>query len=648
MSLLFDLSCISKSGKEGTDLTHHHLGSIVAESNHILKEALELYQQKNAAKEMPKNDLFQEYKASLFSSQEICAQPAKNEDECLQPDRLLSSSNAMDICDESTKAPSCDLPFTVHASKPKEKSEDYTAGEERKLSCDLSELTTIESSSDVRQVVAHKHKETKSHHQKESSTKSSTQDTCEEPVNASTMPTKATKREKQVKVKVQVSNKQVGEGMIALVTNHSLEQMNYGDQKLSSTPTSRAGKSAKKRVKETSESGPTSEHTPKKARKEKKAQPERKKSSSGAHTNNLQGEINGEVMTAIIPTDNATDESNVSNQSYARAVSLECRDQTKEAPTTSEKKVEQTKLDLIVQQTYNADKSKRAKDTAEQQPDSLEDVAIATNALLTLTSPSTKDSPVQSQDTKPMDHQTESGTESSEDLATAICAAAAEQFVDSMTGMCEPSPGMMIQSLNPNGYSMAVDFTFSAHEDQLALQHTHQGVHRKKPLFTSTLNTAETNTCFSGLDYLAEASGNFQSSGNYRLDYHQQVWPNNINQGYYFPTQHHPVQPMPSHHDMTSPNALCFQATKPRPQEKKDRHPIRSMIKDRISKEGGVESASTSEETESNIWRCSCCTFTNAATVKKCKWCETKNSTPVRKKAKNRISEEEETMTRKE
>ena len=587
-------------------MTHHHLGSIIAESNHILKEALELYQQKNAAKEMPKNDLFQEYKASLFSSQEICAQPAKNEDEFLQPDRLLSSSNAMDTCDESTKAPSCDLPFTVHASKPKEKSEDYTAGEERKLSCDLSELTTIESSSDVRQVAAHKHKETKSHHQKESSTKSSTQDTCEElPVNASTTPTKATKREKQVKVKVQVSNKQVGEGMVAVVTTHTLEQMNYGDQKLSSTPTSRAGKSAKKRVKETSESGPTSEHTPKKARKEKKAQPERKKSSS-AHTKNLQGEIKlkvkisnrqfGEVMTAIIPTDNATDESNVSNQSYARAVSLECRDQTKEAPTTSEKKVEQTKLDLIVQQTYNADKSKQVKDTTEQPPS---DVAIATNALLTLTSPSANNTPVQSQGTEPMKRQTESRTESSEDVATAICAAAAEQFVDSMTGMCEPSPGMMIQSLNPHGYQMPsncpVDFTFAAHEEQLALQ-TNQGAHRKKTLFTSTLNTAETNTCFSGLDYLAEASGNFQSSGNYRLDYHHQVWPNNMNQGYYYPTQHHPIQPMPSHHDMTSPTALCFQATKPRSQEKKDRHPIRSMIKDRISKEEQppVESALTS------------------------------------------------------
>ena len=43
-------------------------------------------------------------------------------------------------------------------------------------------------------------------------------------------------------------------------------------------------------------------------------------------------------------------------------------------------------------------------------------------------------------------------------------------------------------------------------------------------------------------------------------------------------------------------------------------------------------SASASEETESNIWKCPSCTFDCPSTVKKCTMCEAKNPQPARKK----------------
>lgn len=105
VSLLFKLSVQSAALREGRD--NENVRDLLAESNSILKEALELYKKKNGttivARVVPKVGLLEEFKAALFSSHEmILARDSEQaEVQKLPPDR----SRYCDSAEARTSSP---------------------------------------------------------------------------------------------------------------------------------------------------------------------------------------------------------------------------------------------------------------------------------------------------------------------------------------------------------------------------------------------------------------------------------------------------------------------------------------------------------------------------------------------------------------
>lgn len=195
-SLLLTLSNKSKQ-KEGNQGSKD-VGGI----NSILKEALDLYQQKNSSLSLPDAAVL----STVPSSREASTQ--RNEigigegNLSLTPDRMVSSSDIMD--DESTVF----FPYCVQSNK----------GIDRKSSCDLSDMTSNASMEGMKEVSDQKMSARRVSNGDDSSDKKKRK---LDSSSISSIGSKDEGHQKRIKVKVVVSNNQIGEEMTAIIpTDH--------------------------------------------------------------------------------------------------------------------------------------------------------------------------------------------------------------------------------------------------------------------------------------------------------------------------------------------------------------------------------------------------------------------------------------------
>jgi len=188
-SLLLNLSQKEGSGQGSKD----DVGGI----NSILKEALDLYQQKNASVSLPDAAVL----STVPSSREASTQ--RNEiaigegNLSLTPDRMVSSSDIID--DESTVF----FPYCVQSKK----------SIDRKSSCDLSDMTSSEEGTEAEE-------DQKMSARRVSNDGSSVMDKKKRKLDSSSTSSIGSKdnmHQKRIKVKVTVSNNQIGEEMVATV-----------------------------------------------------------------------------------------------------------------------------------------------------------------------------------------------------------------------------------------------------------------------------------------------------------------------------------------------------------------------------------------------------------------------------------------------
>lgn len=193
-SLLLNLSQKEGSGQGSKD----DVGGI----NSILKEALDLYQQKNSPAPLPDAAVL----STVPSSREASTQ--RNEigigegNLSLTPDRMVSSSDIMD--DESTVF----FPYCVQSNK----------GIDRKSSCDLSDMTSNASMEGMKEVSDQKMSARRVSNGDDSSDKKKRK---LDSSSISSIGSKDNVHQKRIKVKVVVSNNQIGEEMTAIIpTDH--------------------------------------------------------------------------------------------------------------------------------------------------------------------------------------------------------------------------------------------------------------------------------------------------------------------------------------------------------------------------------------------------------------------------------------------
>ena len=166
--------------------------------NSILKEALDLYQQKNSPVPLPDS--------AVSSTQRNDV--GIGEGNLLMPDRMVSSSDIMD--DESTVF----FPYCVQSSKDTD----------RKLSCDLSDMTSNVSMEGMKEDRMKEDAEReKMSARRVSNDGSSVIDKKKRKLDSSSVSSIGSKdnaHQKRIKVKVIVSNNQIGEEMTAIIPNN--------------------------------------------------------------------------------------------------------------------------------------------------------------------------------------------------------------------------------------------------------------------------------------------------------------------------------------------------------------------------------------------------------------------------------------------